>query len=278
MFAMFGVGMITFGSNAFAQVQGGNGITLPLPPVTEKHPVTDDLHGHKVTDDYRWLEDQKSPATPAWIGEENKYTDEYFSQLKSLPTVAEAIGRLERVDAYSAPVIVEEHGADRFFFKKRLADENQGSIYLRVGWQGKDELLIDAKKLSADQNTSVGIDDVTEDGSLLVYGIRQGGADEQEVHIFDMKTRTAFPDQLKSDRYFGVQVSPDKTGLYYALFTHEGTVVYFHKFGTAQSEDATIFGKEYRGEKLGELDLHHHHQPRCPGDARGHSAERSAQT
>jgi prolyl oligopeptidase len=250
-----GAAMTTIGSNASGQIKGGNGITLPAPPVTEKNPITDDLHGHKVTDDYRWLEDQKSPATRTWIGEENKYTDAYFSQLRDLPAVAEAIGRLERVDAYSAPAIVEEHGTERYFFKKRLADENQGSIYLRTGWRGTDELLIDAKKLSADQNTSVGIDDVTEDGSLLVYGIRQGGADEQEVHVFDVKTRTTLPDQLKSDRYFGVQVSPDKTGLYYALFTHAGTVIYFHKFGTGQSADAMIFGKEYRGEKLGELDL-----------------------
>jgi prolyl oligopeptidase len=101
----------------------------------------------------------------------------------------------------------------------------------------------------------VTIDDVTHDGALLVYGIRQGGADEEEVHVYDVKARTTLPDQLKSDRYFGVQVNPEKTGLYYSLFTHAGTVVYFHKFGTPQPEDAMIFGKEYHGEKLGELDL-----------------------
>jgi prolyl oligopeptidase len=249
-----GVFTMSFAGSAIGQVQGGNRIALPAPPVTEKHPVTDDLHGHQVTDDYRWLEDQKSPATRAWITEENKYTDAYFSQLTDLPSVVEAIGKLEHVDSYS-PVIVEGEGEAQYFFKKRLADENQGSIYLRYGWKGNDMLLIDAKKLSADQNTSVAIDDVTHDGSLLVYGIRQGGADEQEVHVYDVKTRTTLPDQLKSDRYFGVQVSPDKSGLYYSLFTHEGTVVYFHKFGTPQSDAAMIFGKEYRGEKLGELEL-----------------------
>ncbi len=236
---------------AQAQVTGGNGITLPAPPVTEKHPVTDDMHGHSVTDDYRWLEDQKSPATRAWIDAQNKYTDSYLSQVKARAGIVDVLAKLEHVDSYSAPTIEGE----KYFFKKRLADENQGSIYLREGWQGKDELLIDAKKLSADQNTSAGIEDVTQDGSLLVYAIRQGGADEGEIHIYDVAARKELEDTLKSDRYFGVQISPDKKGLYYALFTHEGTVVYFHKFGTPQTADAMIFGKEYKGEKLGELDL-----------------------
>jgi len=242
---------MTFANHAYSQIKGGEGITLPAPPLTAVKPVTDDLHGHQVTDNYRWLEDQKSPETRAWIGEENKYTDLYFSQLKALPETEAAIGKLEHVDSYSSPVIEGE----RYFFKKRLADENQGSIYLRNGWQGADELLIDAKSLSKDQNTSIGIDDVMDDGSLLVYGVRQGGADEQEVHVFDVNARRTLDDQLKSDRYFGVQVSPDKAGLYYSRFTHEGTLVYFHKFGTPQSADTLIFGKEYQGEKLGELDL-----------------------
>ena len=232
-------------------VQGRNGITLPAPPVTEKQDVTDDLHGHRVTDSYRWLEDQKAPATRAWIEQENKYTDAYLSQVKNRSAIVDSLAKLEHVDVYSLPTI----RGDMYFFKKRLADENQGSIYMRNGWQGKDELLVDAKALSADQNTSVAIDDLTNEGDLLVYGIRQGGADEQEVHIFNVKTRQAMTDTLKSDRYMGVSINPDKTGLYYSVFTHQGTLVYWHRFGTPQSADAMIFGKEYQGEPLGELDL-----------------------
>ena len=114
---------------------------------------------------------------------------------------------------------------------------------------------MDATKLSADQNASVGILDVTNDGSLLAYGIRQGGADEQEVHLIDVATRKELPDRLSSQRYLGMQISPDKKGLYYAVFHHSGTLVYWHAFGTDQSADKMIFGKEYKGEPLGELDL-----------------------
>jgi prolyl oligopeptidase len=96
---------------------------------------------------------------------------------------------------------------------------------------------------------------VTDDGALLAYGVRQGGADEQQVRVLDVKRRVPLPGILKSARYFGVQISPDKTGLYYAVFSHQGTLVYFHRFGALQERDTLVFGKEYRGEKLGELDL-----------------------
>lgn len=250
--------MIGAGCTGLAQAQahndvirGQNGIALPAPPATEKHDVTDDYHGTTITDPYRWLEDQKSPATRAWIGEQNQYTDAYLEQVKQRPEIAAELTRLERVESYGMPL----KRGDRYFFTKRLPEENQGSIYLRMGWDGTDERLVDATKLSVDQNTSVNLLNVTNDGSLLVYGVRQGGADEQEVHVLDVDKRQPLPDQLRSQRYMGVQVSPDKKGLYYAVFTHQGTLVYWHPFGTPQAEDKVIFGREYRGEPLGEMDL-----------------------
>ena len=96
---------------------------------------------------------------------------------------------------------------------------------------------------------------MTNDGSLLAYGIRQGGADEQEVRVMDVTTRKELADRLPTQRYMGVQISPDKTGVYYAVFHHSGTLVYWHAFGTDVSADKMIFGKEYKGEPLGELDL-----------------------
>ncbi len=234
-----------------AQVRGGNGVVLPEPPETDKHPVTEALHGDTVTDDYRWLEKQRDPATRTWIDAQNAYTDSYLQQIKIRPEIQAELAKLEKVETYSMPI----KSGDRYYFRKRLADENQGSIYVRHGVAGSDERLVDASKLSADQNTSVGILDVTNDGSLLAYGVRQGGADEQAVHVIDVDTRKELPDQLTSQRYMGVAISPDKKGLYYSLFHHEGTLVYWHAFGTPQSADKMIFGKEYRGEPLGELDL-----------------------
>ena len=238
-------------SPAAGQVRGGNGVMLPDPPETAKHPVTDTLHGDTITDDYRWLEQQHDPATRSWIDQQNAYTDSYLQQVTIRPEIQAELTKLERVDTYSMPT----RRGDLYFFKKRLADENQASIYVRHGATGADERLVDAGKMSADQNTSVNILDVTNDGSLVAYGIRQGGADEQEVRVMDVTSRKELADRLPTQRYMGVQISPDKTGLYYAVFHHSGTLVYWHAFGTDVSADKMIFGKEYKGEPLGELDL-----------------------
>ncbi|HEV2280230.1 MAG TPA: prolyl oligopeptidase family serine peptidase [Acidobacteriaceae bacterium] len=233
------------------KIHGDNGVTLPPPPVAAVHAVTDAYNGTKVDDPYRWLEDAHSPDTRAWIDEENAYTQQYLSQIHNRPEIVQQLTALERVDEYSMPQI----RAGKYFFSKRLADENQASIYIRDGFTGQDQRLIDATKLSADQNTNVSINDISQDGNLLVYGVRQGGADEQSVHLFDVRKRQDLSDVLPSARYSGITMNNDDTGLYYARFTHQGTDVWFHKLGTPASDDQKIFGGEYRGQQLGELDL-----------------------
>jgi prolyl oligopeptidase len=239
-----------------SEIKGGNGIILPPPPTAEVKPVTEDIHGTTITDPYRWLEDSKSPETRSWIGEEMKYTEQYLSQVKIRPEIVSELTRLERVDSYSIPI---ERGGI-YFFKKTLAVENQGSIYMRIGLHGKDERLVDATKLSADQNTSVQINDISKDGSLLVYGIRSGGADEESVHILEVNKDDAtksheLADSLPSARYSGIQLSPDKQGLFYARFDPTGTLVFYHKLGSAVANDELIFGKSFEGENFGAMEL-----------------------
>ncbi|WP_446744852.1 prolyl oligopeptidase family serine peptidase [Silvibacterium acidisoli] len=246
------VAVATFSLCAQAQqVHGKNGITLPPPPVAAVHTVVDDYDGTKIEDHYQWLEDAKSPATRAWIDEENKYTQSYVDQLKNRSEIVKGLTALQRVDVYSMPM----NRGGKYFFEKRLAAENQSSIYYREGWKGEDKRLIDATKLSADQNTSVTIQDVSENGDLLVYGVRQGGADEESIHTIHVATGKEMPDVLPSARYFGVNLAPGNTGFYYSRFTHDGTTVWLHTFGRPFDKDEKIFGGEYRGVKMGELDL-----------------------
>lgn len=232
-------------------VHGRDGITLPPPPVAAVEPITDNYFGTKVVDDYRWLENPNSAQTVAWIAEENAYTQKYLDQVKILPEIRQQLTALQRVDEYSVPVM----RGGKYFFEKRLADENQASIYERDGWSGKDIRLVDATRLSKDQDTSVHLWDVSNDGSLMIYAVRQGGADQAALHFLRVKDRTELPDVLPSARYFSASLSPDGKGVYYSKFTHEGTTVWFHPFGTPVSSDTKIFGGEYKGQKLGELDL-----------------------
>jgi prolyl oligopeptidase len=242
---------------AGAQIHGKDGITLPNPPATTTVSVVDDYQSAdpaaptKITDPYRWLEDAHSPETREFIAAQNAYTTQYFSQVKMLPQVIDEMTKLLKVDYVGVPT----RRGDHYFFSKRGAEENQASIYMRKGLHGADERLIDASKLSADQNTSVNMLNLTEDGSLMAYGVRVGGADEVEVHFLDIASRKESGDVLPRARYSGVVISPDKAGVYYSkLFPHEGTRVFYHGFGTPLESDAMILGKEYRGEKLGEID------------------------
>ena len=171
--------------------------------------------------------------------------------MKVRPEVVKRLTELVRVESYSIPV---ERGG-RYFFKKRLPEENQGSIYMRQGLKGSDVRLVDATRLSADQNTSINIADVSKDGNLLVYDIREGGADEQSVHLLDVKTRHELPDVLPPARYAGIALSPDEKGLYYSKFEQSGSLVYYHQLGTSVSSDSMIFGKSFGGETFGAMDL-----------------------
>lgn len=248
---LFLLALFSFANDKPSEVKGGNGIVLPPPPPTEAKPITENIHGTTFTDPYRWLEDAKSPATRAWIDEQMKYTEEYLSQVKIRPEIVNELTKLECVETYSIPI---ERGGN-YFFKKRLADENQGSIYVRRGLHGQDDRLVDATKLSADQNTSVQINDISKDGTLLVYGIRSGGADEVSAHILDVAKNAELPDSLPSARYSGIQLSPDKQGLYYARVDPVGTLVFYHKFGSPAASDALVFGKSFQGETFGPMQL-----------------------
>jgi prolyl oligopeptidase len=234
-------------------IHGRDGITLPPPPVANKVPVTDNYFGTKITDDYRWLEDAKSPETRAFIDEENSYTNRYMQQTKIRPELQDDLDALENVSRWSLPV--ERNG--NYFFRKRIGGEGQQSIYVRRGWTGKDQRLIDPAQLGRDPNTSVTLADVSRDGNLIAYGVRSGGADETVIHIFDVKAAKTLEDELPAGLYRSVNFTPDGKGIYFCIQTRKGTLLYRHELGTRGSRDVLELGREYRGELLGPIDLFH---------------------
>ena len=255
-----------------AVIHGKDRIVLPPPPAADAVPVVDNYFGTKITDNYRWLEDAKSPETRDFLDRQIAYTDRYLKQARVRPEFQENLDALVHITSWSVPIQRTDGHGDSYFFTKRLSDEEQASIYVRHGWAspataktraagskaadlGKDIRLIDPASLTRDPNTSVSLLSVSQDGALLAYGVRQGGADEEEVHILNVKTRKTLEDTLPAGRYNSVDFAPDGSGIYYARFTHQGSLVYLHKFGTRLSSDVVIFGREFRGEPLGEADM-----------------------
>src|SRR5713101_4292257 len=147
-------------------------------PVTEAEPVTETIHGVEITDPYRWLEDQESPATRDWISRENAYTDAVLGQLPDKPRLALRIESLLNTDQMSFPIV--RNG--RYFFTKCPAGADLFAIYMRESATGPDILLVDPAPMSPKHTTNVGIESVSDDGKALSYFVRQGGADEVEVH------------------------------------------------------------------------------------------------
>jgi prolyl oligopeptidase len=249
--------LVAGGGRAVTQtvaVHGDNGVVLGPPPAVAVKPVTDVVGGHSITDNYRWLEDQNSPETRAFIAAETAYTDSYFAQLKPLrERMMARLTELQRVDSVGIPS--EVHG--RYFYSKRLAAENQGSIYYREGLDGPEIKLVDGTTLSADGNTSASIEDVSADGKLLAYSVRHGGADEGEIRFLDVDTKKALSDDLPPARYSGFGFT-GKNAYYAKVVASGGTAVFLHGMGTAVDKDVQVFpaadGK-YKGQTLGPLDL-----------------------
>ena len=129
-----GLGLVFWGivwAGAIAQtIHGREGIVLPAPPPVDAVPVSDDYFGTKIPDNYRWLEDAKSPETRAFIDAQNAYTARYLKQARIRPQVVDDLDALENVSEAGQPI----ERAGSYFFRKRLAGEQQSSIYVRHGW------------------------------------------------------------------------------------------------------------------------------------------------
>jgi prolyl oligopeptidase len=240
------------GAPSMAQsIHGRDGITLPAPPPVEADPVTDNYFGTKITDSYRWLEDAKSTQTRAFIDAENAYTSRYLKQAKIRNQILDDLDPLENVSVATAP----RQEAGNYFYERRLAGEQQLSIYIRRGFAGKDERLIDPASFSRDPNTSVSIEAVSRDANLILYALKEGGADENVIHVFDVKTKKTLEDELPAARYTSIECAPDGKSFYYARNDKTGTLLFQHVLGTRPSKDTLIFGREFRGEPLGPSDL-----------------------
>ena len=246
------------GAVAFALVIAGFAISgraqdmaVKCPPPTRTDNVKENVQGVEITDPYRWLEDQTSPETRAWIDAQDKCTESELRKLPGRDAITARLTALMKVDTIGVP---RAYGG-RYFFTKRGADQDLAAIYMRKGAEGADELLVDPGPMSADHTVSVNLARVSEDGKLIAYGVRKGGEDEVTIHLMDTDTRKELADQLPRSDYFGVVILPTGGGIYYSRLTADGPRVYFHPMGTDAANDKEIFGKGYGKDKIIGVDI-----------------------
>lgn len=216
-------------------------------PVSKADTVVDRYGATRIADPYRWLEDQESPETRTWIEAQNAFQQEMMADLPGREEMATRLGELLKVDVQGTPIV----RGGRYFFSKRGAGQDLFVIYMREGADGEDVPLIDPHIMATGISMSVGLQAISKDGSLLAYGIREGGQDEVTVRFFDVDRRQVLSDKLDKSRYFGVEFTPDNAGVYFTHSTStEGPRVMYRDLGAPDGQDRVVFGEGLGPEKI----------------------------
>ena len=226
----------------------------PSPTLTYPHTRTvdqvDDYHGTKVVDPYRWLEDTDSPDTREWIEAENKLTFHYLEQIPYRQAIHDRLKTLWNYERYGVP---EQQGG-RYFYQHNTGLQNQSVLLVADSLTAEPRLLLDPNTLSADGTVALVGHAVSDDGKLLAYGTAASGSDWMEWHVRDVETAKDLPDTLRWVKFSGASWTKDGKGFFYSRYDEPKAgaplrdanyfhKLYYHRLGTAQSEDKLIYDR-----------------------------------
>lgn len=214
-------------------------------PVTKKIDHIDDYHGTKVSDPYKWLEDNNSSETAGWVEDQNKVTQDYLSQIPFRDKIKKRLIDLWNYEKFSAPSKIGNH----YIFSKNDGLQEQSVIYIQKGLNGKPEILLDPNKLSNDGSISLGGTFFSNDYKYMSYGISKGGSDWREFYVMDVATKQITNDVIKFSKFSGNAWYKD--GFFYGRYDepksgealkqkNEFQKLFYHKLGTEQTDDKLI--------------------------------------
>jgi prolyl oligopeptidase len=219
------------------------------PPKAEKRPVEETMHGVKIVDDYRWLEDGTSAETQKWVAAEMAYTRSVLDPLPGRDAIHKRLTELLSIGSLTQPQI----GGKYYFYTRREGMQNQPVLYVREGVDGKDRVLVDANQLAADGTIALDWYQASENGKYLAYGTSPSGSEMSTLHIIETKTGTALPDTIERTRACSIAWMLDNSGFYYTRYPKKGDVpegqemynrhVFYHELGTNPDTDTKIFGE-----------------------------------
>ena len=218
----------------------------PTYPMTRKSDHVDTYHGTKVPDPYRWLEDDMSAETAAWVTAQNNVTFPYLEKIPFRAALIDRVFKLNDYEKYSAP----SQKGPYFFFSKNSGLQNQSVLYIQKGADGTPEVLIDPNTWSKDGTTRLSVFAPSRDAKYAVYGISKSGSDWQDYKVMELATKKTLPDTIEWVKVSGVAWHGD--GFFYSRYPapekghekasiNENHQVYFHKIGTPQSRDVLVY-------------------------------------
>lgn len=224
-------------------------------PKTRKVDHVDQYHGVSVADPYRWLEDDNSADTKAWVKAQNEVSFGYLEKLPLRETFKKRIEVLSNYEKLSAPT----RRGEWFYFYKNSGLQNQSVLYRQKGLNGIPEEVLDPNKLSSDATTRLTVFNLNKDGRYACIGLSKGGSDWQTYTVRDMETGKDLADEIQWVKVSGVAWKGN--GFYYSRYPapaagkelstkNENHQVWFHTVGTSQAQDRLVYEDKRNGQRF----------------------------
>ena len=218
-------------------------------PTTKTVDQSDDYHGTKINDPYRWLEIDTAQEVEAWVTTQNEVTFDYLEKIPYREKIRERYEDLFNYPKLSSPFKVGEY----YFFYKNDGLQNQSVIYIQKGMEGESEVFIDPNKMSEDGTAAISLAGFSNDDKYVTYSRQDAGSDWQEFYVMEVATKKQLDDHLKWVKFSGASWKGD--GFFYSRYPepqegleysadNKNHSVYFHKLGTDQSEDQLVYRDE----------------------------------
>ena len=228
-------------SKAVAQFQK---LTYPASRTVD---VIDTLHGTPVPDPYRWLEPNDDPEVQQWTDAQNALTRKL---LDALPYRQNIVTRIKELWDYPRSSTPQKFGS-RYFYSRNSGLQNQSVLYVKESLDGEPRVLIDPNTFSTDGTLAMDWHYVSDDGSMIAYGVSASGSEDATLHVKNVNTGEELPLQIERCKYASVAWEKDNSGFYYTRFPKKGTVpdgdenyherVFYHKMGTDPANDSLIY-------------------------------------
>ena len=238
MTLLLACGMIT--ANTFGQKSK---LTYPI---TKKDNTVDTYFGVKVADPYRWLENDTTKETAAWVKAQNKVTSSYLEKIPFRNKLKERLTNLTNYEKIGAPF--KKNG--KYYFYKNDGLQNQSVLYVQNTLDSEPEVFLDPNKLSEDGTVALTGISFSKDGKYFAYTISRSGSDWREVYVMDIATRKLLSDHIQWAKFSGAAWQGD--GFYYSAYdapvagkefsnVNENHKIYYHKIGEPQSKDVLVY-------------------------------------
>ena len=216
-------------------------------PVTEKVKQTDTYFGKTVEDEYRWLEDDRSPKVAEWVKAQNKVTFEYLEKIPYRNAIKQRLEKLLNYEKFSVPI----KAGDYYFFYRNTGLQNQSVIYLQRGLSDPPELFIDPNQIDKNGTTAIRLLGASPDNKYMAYAQSVAGSDWSEIYIMEIATKKKLPDVLKWVKFSGVAWK-DNNSFFYSRYPepekgkelsgqNQFHSIYEHKIGEPQEKDKLIY-------------------------------------